>query len=379
MKKILIVFAAFILIILIAFFFSPKYLQTALIYQTPDIDDYEIFNNRKIKAGNYIPWDTAADYNKKELKKETILRMDSLLSVAFLVVQNGELKFEKYWQNYSDSSWSNSFSMAKSVISLLVGIAIDDGQIKSVDQPVGDFIEEFATDENKSLRIRDLLTMSSGLNWDEHYSSPFSLTTQAYYGEDLKSLVKALKVVEPSGKKWKYLSGDTQLLAMVLEKACGKPVSEFASEKLWKPIGARFDALWSVDNPDGIEKAYCCFNSNARDFARIGQLILNEGMYDDIQVVSKAYLDSAIRAANYLKDERGNPVDFYGYQFWIVNYQGYRIPFARGILGQYIFAIPGKNAVVVRLGHKRSESRTIKPEMPDDVYLYLQAAMEILD
>ncbi len=150
-------------------------------------------------------------------------------------------------------------------------------------------------------------------------------------------------------------------------------------KKLWKPIGAKNPALWSVDNPNGIEKAYCCFNSNARDFARIGQLILNDGMYDDIHVVSKAYLDSATRAAKYLVDNKGDLIDYYGYQFWVVNYKGYRIPFARGILGQYIFVIPGKNAVVVRLGHKRSDLRTIKPEMPDDVYLYLEAAMGILD
>ncbi|NJO90401.1 MAG: serine hydrolase [Chloroflexia bacterium] len=379
MKKLLIILLIFILLILVSFFFSPKYLQNALIYQTPDIDDYQIFNNREVEAGNYIPWDSAVDYNKKELSKATIQRIDSLLPVAFLVVQNGKLKYEKYWNEYSDSSLSNSFSMAKSIISLLIGIAIDDGLIKSVDQPVADFIEEFNTKENKNLKVKDLLTMSSGLNWDEHYSSPFSLTTQAYYGEDLRTLIKELNVIEPSGEKWNYLSGNTQLLALVLEKACGTSVSEFASKKLWKPIGAKNPALWSMDNPEGTEKAYCCFNSNARDFARIGQLILNEGMYDDIQVVSKAFLDSATRAANYLKDERGNSVDFYGYQFWIVNYKGYRIPFARGILGQYIFVIPGKNAVVVRLGHKRSESRTIKPEMPDDVYLYLEAAMEVLD
>jgi len=379
MKKFLIGLLIFVLLLIVAFFFSPKYLQTALIHQTPNIDDYQIFSNRSIEAGNYIPWDSAADYNKKEIRKETMERMDSLSPVAFLIVQNGEIKYEKYWEGYSDTSLSNSFSMAKSIISLLIGIAIDDGLIESVNQPVGDFIEEFKSDLNKNLTIKHLLTMSSGLNWDEHYSSPFSLTTQAYYGEDLKVLVKQLQVVETSGEKWKYLSGNTQLLALILEKACGISVSEYASRRLWKPIGAKSTALWSVDNADGIEKAYCCFNSNARDFARIGQLILNEGMYDDIQVISKDYLDSATRAASYLVDKRGDVVDFYGYQFWVINYEKYRIPFARGILGQYVFAIPGKNAVVVRLGHKRSESRTIMPEMPNDVYLYLEAAMEILD
>ena len=110
-----------------------------------------------------------------------------------------------------------------------------------------------------------------------------------------------------------------------------------------------------------------------------GQLVLNDGMYDDVQVISKNYIDEATKAAKYLKDEDGKVVDFYGYQFWVVDYLNYKIPYARGILGQYIFAIPGKNAVVVRLGHKRSEIRTIDPHVPDDVYLILDAAIEILD
>lgn len=379
MKKLLIILFSFIALVIIAYFLSPEYLQTAIIYQQPDIDDYKIFENREIKTGEYIPWDSAVDYNKKQLSDSLVQKMDSLLPVAFLITQNGEIKYEKYWEEYSDSSLSNSFSVAKSIISLLIGIAIDDGFIKSTEQVVCDFIPEFKSEQNKNLKIKDLLTMSSGLDWDEHYSSPFSLTTQAYYGTDLKSLVKELKVVEPSGKVYKYLSGDTQILALVIESATGMTVAEYASEKLWKRIGAKNPALWSVDNPEGVEKAYCCFNSNARDFARIGQLLLNEGMYDDKQVISKSYLDSALFPASFLKDEDGKQVDFYGYQFWMMKYRGYRIPFARGILGQYIFVIPGKSAVVVRLGHKRNESRTVSKHMPDDVYLYIDAALEILD
>ncbi|MDF1549096.1 MAG: serine hydrolase, partial [Bacteroidales bacterium] len=159
----------------------------------------------------------------------------------------------------------------------------------------------------------------------------------------------------------------------------GMTVSEYASLTLWKPIGAEHPALWSLDNEAGIEKAFCCFNSNARDFARIGQLILNSGMYDDIQVVSKNYLDSATTPASYLTDNQGQSVDFYGYQFWLTKYQAYKVIFARGELGQYIFVIPGKNAVVVSLGQKEDEKSSINTEMPDDIYLYLEAAMEILD
>ena len=379
MKKFLIFVFLLITAVVGGYFLSPEYLKTAIKYQTPDIDDYKIFENRTIKAGTHIPWEIASDYNKKELSKamdEKILAFDP---VAFLIVQNEKIKFEKFWHGYDENSLSNSFSMAKSIVSLLVGIAIDEGKIKSVDQKVGDFIPEFAIEPNDVLTIKDLLTMSSGLDWDEAYSSPFSITTQAYYGTDLDGLVKDLKVIEEPGVLWKYLSGNTQLLAFILKKATGMNMADYASEKLWKPLGAQNDALWCIDKKGGMEKAYCCFNSNARDFARIGQLIINGGMFDDIEIISKKYLDEAIKPAINLAGNKGGLVDFYGYQFWIVQYKGYYIPFARGILGQYIFVIPDKNAVVVRLGHERSDTRTFHSEMPDDIYLYLDAAMEILD
>jgi len=379
MKKFLIFVILLIAAVVGGYFISPEYLKTAIQYQTPDIDDYKIFENRTVMAGNHIPWEIAEDYNKKEFAEITSEKILALDPVAFLIVQNRKVKFEKYWQGYSENSLSNSFSMSKSIVSLLIGIAIDEGHIKSVEQKVGDFIPEFAVEPNDVITIKDLLTMSSGLNWDESYSSPFSVTTQAYYGTDLFSLVTDLKVVEDPGVLWKYLSGNTQLLAFILKNATGVSVSDYASEKLWKPLGAKNDALWCLDNNEGMEKAYCCFNSNVRDFARIGQMILNDGMFDGVEIISKIYIDEATKPAIHLTGSKGRLVDFYGYQFWIVQYKGYDIPFARGILGQYIFIIPDKNAVVVRLGHKRSDKRTFHSEMPDDVYLYLDAAMEILD
>ncbi|MEN8121244.1 MAG: serine hydrolase [Bacteroidota bacterium] len=378
MKKFLIFVLLLAVAIVGGYFLSPEYLKTALKYQTPDIDDFQIFENRSIKAGNHIPWEIASDYNKKVFSKVTDEKILALDPVAFLIVQNGEIKFEKYWHEYDENSLSNSFSMAKSIVSLLVGIAIDEGHIKSVDQKAGDFIPEFAVNPNDVLSIKDLLTMSSGLDWEESYSNPFSMTAKAYYGADLLALVEGLKVVEEPGVLWENLSGNTQILAFILKKATGMNVADYASEKLWKPLGAKGDALWSVDKK-GMEKAFCCFNSNARDFARIGQMILNGGMFDDVEVISKKYLDEAIKPAINLASSKGGLVDFYGYQFWIVQYKGYYIPFARGILGQYIFVIPDKNAVVVRLGNDGSDKRTFHHEMPDDIYLYLDAAMEVLD
>jgi CubicO group peptidase (beta-lactamase class C family) len=379
MKKIFASLIIFAVLAAGAYLLSPDYLKTALKYRTPDIDDYKIFENRTIKAGNYIPWEKASDYNKKEFSNETLNRLEEYDPVAFLIIQDNKIKYERYWKGYNENSLSNSFSMAKSIISLLIGIAVDEGKIQSLDQKVGDFIPEYKKSPNDVLTIRNLLSMSSGLDWDESYSSPFSVTTKAYYGDDLFSLIKDLKVVEKPGVKWKYLSGNTQVLAFVLKNATGMNVSDYASEKLWKPLGAKNDALWCLDKKDGMEKAYCCFNSNARDFARIGQMILDKGKFNDVEIISKKYIDQATKPVTDLVTDRGQIVDFYGLQFWILQHKGYKIPFARGILGQYIFVIPEKNAVVVRLGHKRSDKRSFHAEIPDDVYLIVDAAMEILD
>jgi CubicO group peptidase (beta-lactamase class C family) len=220
--------------------------------------------------------------------------------------------------------------------------------------------------------------MSSGLDWEEKYTTPFSTTARAYYGSNIADLVTDLEVVEKPGVYFDYLSGNTQILAMVVESATGQRISRYASQKIWKPVGASQDALWCLDKENGMEKAYCCFNTNARDFARFGQLVLNNGIWDNEVVISADYISDATTAKDYLLDKRdNNPVDFYGYQWWIVDYRGYKIPYMRGILGQYVFSIREKNAVVVRLGHDRSSEYIGRH--PKDVYLYLDAAFEILD
>jgi CubicO group peptidase (beta-lactamase class C family) len=267
--------------------------------------------------------------------------------------------------------------MAKSIISLLIGAAIDDGYINSVEQPVSDFVPEYKNNKNKNLKIKDVLTMSSGLDWDESYGSLFSTTTDAYYGKDIKKLIYSLKVIETPGKKFKYLSGNSQLLALVIENATGKKVSDYASEKFWQPMGAVNNALWCLDDKDGTEKAYCCFNSNARDFARWGYLVLNNGVWNGDTLISPEYIKQATTPAYHLKDKDNKSVDFYGYQWWIQNMDSIKTPYMRGILGQYVFVIPDRNAVVVRLGHKRSDKKT--NHHPDDTYLYLKTAYKLLD
>ncbi|MCX6223614.1 MAG: serine hydrolase, partial [Bacteroidia bacterium] len=304
-------------VIAVAYAVCPQYLRKALIYQQAGIDDYTIFDNRVVPAGNYEPWRESPGFNKKEIPDTYKKEFKKFKTVAFLVLKDQTIRFEKYWDGYSPDSKSNSFSIAKSIISLLVGVALDEGYIKSVDQPIGDFLPEFRGGEKAKVSIRHLLEMSSGLSWDEANSSAFSMTTKGYYGKDLPGLVLNQTVLREPGKFYDYKSGNSQLLALILERATHQKVSSYASEKLWKPMGAQHDALWSMDQPNGIEKAYCCFNTDARDFARFGQLILNHGKWNDKQLVPESYLNQALTPSSHLIDVNGKNVDYYGWQWWL--------------------------------------------------------------
>ena len=369
-------FLSLFIISIIFLSLNACYFGKALIYQTANITDYKIFENRTIKAGNYQAWGKATDYNNYKISEKGLVVFDKFDAVSYVIVQNGKLVHEQYWKGYDENSISNSFSVAKSFVSLMVGFAIDEGKIKSINQKVGDFIPEYAVGKNAELTIKDVITMSTGLNWKESYGSPFTKTAQAYYGKNVEKLILNLKVVEEPGKEFKYLSGNTQLLGMVVERAVGKNISEYMSEKMWIPLGAKNDALWCLDKKDGTEKAYCCYNSNAKDFARVGQFCLNKGKWNGKQLLSESYIDESFAKADYLT-YGGNPVSFYGYMWWMGDYKGHHITYARGILGQYIFIIPDYNAVVVRLGHKRSKKRI--NGLPVDAYTYLDEAFTMLD
>lgn len=358
---------------------SNYYLRQAFTHFMPKIDQYPIFENRIVTAGNSGPWKEAADYNKRSIPEKYLPVFEDLETIGFVVIQDSTLLFEQYWEDYSPDSHSNSFSMAKSIVSLAVGCAIDDGFIRNVDQPVSDFYPEFKGYNEKKLTLRHLLTMSAGVDFQEAYTSPFSPTTQLYYGNDLKKIAFGMKEIEEPGVNFVYQSGVTQLLAFIVEKATGETLSTYVSRKLWTPMQAEENALWSLDKKNGMEKAYCCFNSNARDFARFGQLLLNKGSWNGKQLISEKYLlEATTPDSSLMFEEFKEPNRCYGFQFWHLTYKGMEIPYMRGILGQYVFVIPEKNAVVVRLGHKRSDTRSDQ-HYPDDINTWLDAALDILD
>lgn len=337
----------------------------------PSIDEYEIFENRTVKAENYQPWKVSNTYNKTE--NPTLLKqIEAFKPAAFLVIKQNEIVYEKYWEKYSENSLTNSFSVAKTFTALLIGIAIDEGKINSVEDAVADYLPEYKS--HPELKIRHLLTMSSGINFDESYNSPFGHMAKAYYGTDLKKLNTQYTVTEKPGETWRYLGGNTLILSFILEKATGVTLSEYMSEKVWKPIGAKNDALWNLDHKDGVEKAYCCFYSNARDFARIGQLYLNKGKWNEQTIVTEKYIAASTTPNYNLKDAEGKVVDFYGYQLWTSYYKNMDVFYARGIKGQYIICIPEKQLVIVRLGHQRGKK--LPNYHPEEFLSYIDFALE---
>ncbi len=348
MKKTFYSFLTVLFIVFIAFngwvvATGKDYFYKALIFNFADIDDYTLFPERKIgKSSKPLPWPSSRLTFKTTLTDSLRKNLTALETVALLIIKKDSIVYEEYWKPYTSHSLSNSFSVAKSYINALVGIAIQEGRIQHLDQPVGDFLTEFNEGDKKKITIRHLLQMSSGLNWEEGYSSPFSPTTEAYYGTDLKKLIFKLTPIEEPGKIFRYKSGDTQLLSFVLEKATGKKVSDYAQEKLWEPLGCENDALWSLDKKNGDEKAYCCINSNARDFAKLGKLYLDSGRWQGKQLIPQEFVLTSIRP-NLLPDGDLDmkKADFYGYQWWTVpDYKGHAVFYARGILGQYIIVVP---------------------------------------
>ncbi len=356
LKKVLYVFIILVVVFSVFALITGKtYLFKSVIYNFSNIDDYSIFNNNKVTAAKSIPWAVASNYNKVEYPDSLNTLLEKLSTVGLLMVKNDSIVMEKYWDGYNDSSLSGSFSMAKSITSILIGVAIKEGLIKSVKQPVGDFIPEFKEGEKAKLRIVDLLTMSSGTNWDESYWNPLSVTAEIYYGTNAYKTATGVNMIHQPGTLHYYKSGDTQLLGLILLKATGKTLSDYASEKLWKPLGATHTALWSTDHENGIEKAYCCFNSNTRDFAKIGKLMLDSGKIGGVRIFDSSFYMQSITPCG-IKDSKGIACDYYGYQWWICP-DHKEIFYARGILGQYIIMIPSKKIIIVRLAKKADSKR----------------------
>jgi CubicO group peptidase (beta-lactamase class C family) len=227
--------------------------------------------------------------------------------------------------------------MAKSITSILIGCAIDEGLIKSVEEPITKYIPELTKNGFNKVTIKHLLQMTSGIKF--------------YYGLNLRKEIGKMKLRTEPGKEFDYVSGNTQLLGLVLERSLkNRTITQYLQEKIWKPLGMEYDASWSIDRKkNGLEKTFCCLNARARDFAKIGRLYKNKGNWNGKQIVSQRWVEESTRL-----DTSEGSANFYQYQWWLPTPNEDFM--AEGILGQFVYVNPTKDLIIVRLGKKEGKA-----------------------
>lgn len=336
------------------FYFSSCQLGRFVFYNFADIKDYKKFPSRPLKANpNYFSFHVTS--KGKFPKEANGVSFDKFLqlnkTVAFLIIKNDTLQYENYFKGYNKESIVPSFSMAKSITSILIGCAIDDGLIKSVDEPIINYIPELQKRGFNKVTIKHLLQMTSGIKYNESYVNPFGDAASFYYGRHLRKKINQMKLKREPGKIFEYVSGNTQLLGLILERSLKtKTITTYLQEKIWTPLEMEYDASWSIDKKkNGLEKTFCCLNARARDFAKIGRLYKNKGNWNGKQIISSQWVENSVKF-----DTTNGSAGYYQYQWWLPN-PGQDF-MAEGILGQFIYVNPAKNLIIVRLGKKEGKT-----------------------
>ena len=261
-----------------------------------------------------------------------------------LVLHDGKLRLERYEAPHSPATRWNSFSIAKSVTSTLVGAAMKDGHIKSLDDPVTRYIKTLSGSAYDVVTVRQLLTMTSGVKWNEDYTDPSSDVARMYgqapeAGFDMTvSYVRKLPREAPPGTKWVYKTSETNLVGVLVTEATGKPLADYLSEKIWRPYGMERDAEWMIDDV-GHEQGGCCLAVTLRDYGRFGQFILDGAKVDGKPVVPETWLPEATRTQVATGSGSG-----YGYQWWTRDDGTFE---GRGIYGQTLHIDPARRVVIV--------------------------------
>lgn len=263
---------------------------------------------------------------------------------GMLIIRNGEILFEKYLLGNDEHTRWMSMSLVKSMTATLIGAAIQDGYIKSIDDPIVNYLPRFKGSAYDGVIVRNLLQMTSGVAWNETYTDPASdrrRMLEAQIGQKpgaILDLMAALPRAAEPGTLWNYSTGETHVAGALVQAATGKPVAEYLSEKIWSKVGMEADASWWLDSPDGLEVGGSGLSATLRDYARFGMFLLNDGVIGEERILPEGWIE----AASTPKVVAGKTVK-YGYMLWPMHGRSYA---AEGIFGQYVFVDPDKNLVV---------------------------------
>lgn len=319
-----------------------------------------LFDSTVVKKGDnphkfaYDLKELPQSYTYKGEQKKVSDFLENTHTTGLIVLKNDTVNFEKYYRGNSELSRTISWSVSKSIISALFGIAIADGDIKSIEESVTDYVPELKGSGYDGVRIKDVLQMSSGVQFNEDYGAFNSdinrMSREFAFNKPLVKFISSLKPEREPGTYNHYVSMDTQVLGMIIVAATGKSLTEYTEEKLWKPLGMESNAAWMIDS-EKMETAFGGFNSILRDYAKFGRLYLNKGRWGNKQIIPEKWIHDSITpdAPHLMPGENPNSgwVLGYGYQWWIPeNSDGAFM--AIGIYGQAIFIYPRYNVVIVK-------------------------------
>jgi len=353
------------LVYLVATLLTPySQLARAIAWMDSDVGDYRrfplrvvnnalpVFHFQKPPAAaveRYAPLFATVppigDANEGQAWPDFLERTDT---TSFLVIKDDMLLYEWYGNGYERNSTVTSFSTAKSFVSALIGFAIADGFIGSVEDPITDYLPELLDKDSRfaQITIRHLLTMSSGIQYEEH-GLPWSDDATTYYAPDLRAVTLSCEIAEPSGQTFLYNNFHPLLLGLILERATGQPVSAYLEEKIWRPLGMEAAGSWSLDSvASGFEKMESGINGRAIDFAKFARLFLYQGNWNGHQLLPASWVEESTR-----RDMTTDPADDYQYLWWVgpASEETYHFS-ARGKHGQHLFIFPEQQVIIVRFG-----------------------------
>ncbi|NII84872.1 serine hydrolase [Pedobacter sp. SG908] len=364
-KKILLLLIYAFFLSLFALFLWKPYLLNVLKYRTPDAETYKIFPQevshksdsafhfvRGAKPRNDLDTLHVQDGNNRLIPLKTYLKNGQIN--AFIVIRNDSVLYERYDKGYCDSTLSTMFSGAKSMISIMIGQALADGSIKSLNDKVTRYIPELKSNPAfEQITLKNLLDMKSGLEFQDALGGIikafFSDEAKYYYTDDMQAQLMKVKLVNKPGTVWVYKSIDPILLGWVLKKASGKSVAKYFESHVWKQIGAEYNSTWGLDQVNGLTNTASRFQVTAIDLAKIGRLYLNKGRYNGNQVVPENWVNQSINIGNETPaSAKGWQKSAHHYLWWIPQEGDHGDYAAEGMLGQRLYIDPKTNTIIVQ-------------------------------
>lgn len=341
-------------------------------YKNAMVDDLQFNETRAIPPSSTPrPWPLHSRYGSVEIAESVLDSTREQGTVALAVIHRDSLLLS--WTSDviegADTMRTNSFSAAKSLTAMAIGVAEKDGLL-SVQDKVSQYLPRFGSGPSADLTIEQVLQMRSDIPYGESYKDPFGFMARSTYGKDILERLGGYAVEEHAGTPWKYQGGNTLLLQEILLTVVDVPLGVWFAERIWEPLGATAEARWSIDNR-GHERNYCCFYTTAPEFARFGQLLLDSGKVGGKTILDPDFVERMTTPVGPLED--GTDISFYGYQLWMGEHRGHVFKSLQGLHGQYVIAIPDLDLVAVRTGFYRPKGKV--REIDVDVYSTIDLAM----